>query len=268
MEAKGEQRMFGKREQDIFARLELDYPAVAIKFCRNEPLGYERAEEQEPLCWFLTKAQKEEKAFYISVENESCMGKIVLGMQDRHSPVGAAHTCGQMGKELGAFRTAAANARLYYEAPLLDFGNVNYVVFCPVSKCMFNPDLVVCVADTKKAQILLRASSYISGDVWESKCSFVMSCSWTYVYPYLSGKVNHLFTGMHLGLAKMGVYPPGLHILTIPYQKLPEMTEALEEMEWDFAFLRNDEHTEERNARIDEFARKSGADIHYPVPVE
>lgn len=260
--------MFGQRERDIFEKLDLDYPAVAVKFCRNKPEGYDQAEEQGPLCGFLVKAQKEEKPFYISVENEGCMGKIVLGMQDRHSAIGAAHTCGQMGKKLGAFRTAAANARLYYEAPLLDFGNVNFVVFSPISKCTFNPDLIICVADTPKTQILLRASSYISGDVWESRCSFVMSCSWTYVYPYLSGKVNHLFTGMHLGLAKLGVYPPGLHILTIPYQKIPEMMEALEDMEWDFAFLKNDEYTEERNAGIDEFARLTGEDYNYPIPVE
>jgi hypothetical protein len=71
----------------------------------------------------------------------------------------------------------------------------------------------------------------MSGDLWESKCSYVMSCAWTYVYPYISGKVNHLFTGMHLGLQIRQSYPPGLHIITIPYQKLDEVVAALNEME-------------------------------------
>lgn len=260
--------MFGKKQQELFEKLELDFPAVAVKFCRNRPLGFEQEEEKKPLCAFLAMAQKENRAFYISIENEDCMGKVVLGMESLESPTGSIHLCGNMGKELGAFRTAAANARLYYEAPMMKRSAVNFVVFCPVSKCEFNPDLVICVADTEKAQILLRASSYISGDVWESKCSFVMSCAWTYVYPYLSGKINHLFTGMHLGLKKLGVYPAGLHIITIPYQKLSEVCEALEEMQWDLEFARNDEGTAERDARMDAFMKNAGGDINYPVPVE
>ena len=261
--------MFGEKEKKLFEKLELDYPAVAVKFCRNKPLGYEQADSQKPLCAYLAEAQKENKAFYITMENEGCMGKVVLGMESlENSPSGSLHLSGLMGKNLGAFQTPAANARLYYDAPMFKHGAVNFVVFCPVSLCEFNPDLIVCVADTEKAQILLRASSYISGDTWESKCSFVMSCSWTYVYPYLSGKVNHLFTGMHLGLKKLGVYPAGLHIITIPYQKMPEMMQALSEMEWDLAFTRKDEYSEERDAKMDEFAKNAGNDINYPVAVE
>ena len=259
--------MFGKREQEIFKNLQLDYPAVAVRFCRNRPKGYEQAEGKGPLCGYLAKAQKEEKAFYIAVENESCMGKVVLGMESLRGDTGSIHLCGEMGKNLGAFRTPAANARLYYDAPMLKEGAANFILFCPVSICTFYPDLVICVADTEKSQILLRAGSYISGDTWESKCSFVMSCSWTYVYPYLSGKINHLFTGMHLGLKKLGVYPAGLHIITIPYQKLGEVIEALEEMEWDMAFLRDDEGSAERDAKMDAFAKNAGADINYPIEV-
>ena len=61
--------MFGERERKIFEKLELDYPAVAVKFCRNKPLGFEQAEGQGPLCGYLAQAQKEGKAFYITVEN-------------------------------------------------------------------------------------------------------------------------------------------------------------------------------------------------------
>lgn len=260
--------MFGEKERGLFAKLELNYPAVAIKFCRNRPLGFEQADEKKPLCAYLAKAQNEKKAFYITVENEGCMGKVVLGMESLESPIGSFHLCGNAGQKLGAFRTAAGNARLYYEAPMMKQSAVNFVIFCPVSLCEFNPDLIICVADTKKAQILLRASSYISGDVWESKCSYVMSCAWTYVYPYLSGKVNHLFTGMHLGLAKLGVYPPGLHIITIPYQKVPEIMEALGEMEWDLAFLREDEESAARDAEMDAFMKNAGEDINFPVEVK
>ena len=260
--------MFGEKERDLFKKLELNYPAVAVKFCRNRPLGYEQAEGEKPLCTYLIQAQKEEKAFYITVDNESCMGKVVLGMESLESPMGSVHLSGLVGKNFGAYRTPAANARLYYEAPMLKLGAVNFVLFCPVSLCEFNPDLIVCVADAEKTEILLRASSYISGDLWESKCSYVMSCAWTYIYPYLSGKVNHLFTGMHLGLRKFGDYPAGLHIITIPYQKLPEMTEALSEMEWELPLFRTGDGEEGAEKKMDEFVRNAGADINYPLEVD
>ena len=260
--------MFGEKERKLFKKLELDYPAVAIKFCRNRPLGFEQTDGQKPLCTYLIQAQKEEKAFYITVENESCMGKVVLGMESLESPMGSVHLSGFVGKNFGAYRTPAANARLYYEAPMLKMGAVNHVLFCPVSLCEFNPDLIICVADAEKTEILLRASSYISGDLWESKCSYVMSCAWTYIYPYLSGKVNHLFTGMHLGLRKFGDYPAGLHIITIPYQKLPEMTEALSEMEWELPLFRTDAGEESAEKKMDEFVRNAGADINFPLDVD
>ena len=259
--------MFGEKERNIFAKLEPDYPSVAIKFCRNRPSGYEKTDGTKPFCTYLLQAQKEEKAFYITMENDSCMGKVALGMESLDSPMGSVHLSGLVGQKFGAYRTEGANARLYYEAPMLKPGAVNYVLFCPVSICEFNPDLIICVADADKTQILLRASSYISGDLWESKCSYVLSCAWTYVYPYLSGKVNHLFTGMHLGLKKFGDYPSGLHIITIPYQKLPEMTEALMEMEWELPVFKSSAGSEGPEIKMDEFVKQAGADIEFPVEV-
>ena len=259
--------MFDARKQEIFAKLELPYPAVAVKFCRNRPAGFEQAEGKEFLCCFLKKAQTEGHPFYISMDNEDCMGKVVLGMMGLDSPHGSNHGAGYMGVELGAFRTPGANARLYYDAPMIKRGIVNFVLFCPVSQCRFDPDLVICVADTPTAQLILRASSYRSGDIWESKSSFVMSCAWSYVYPYISGKVNHLFTGMHLGMQMKGVYPPGLHILSIPYQKLDEVVDCLYEMEWVLPKFRKDPESVRLCPERDEYVAKLRDDINFPTEI-
>ncbi len=251
--------MFGEREREIFARLKMPYEAVAVRFCRNRPEGYAQAEGKDKLCVFLRRAQDGADPFFITVDNEDCMGKVVLGMTDLETN----HASGQVGCAMGMFRTPAANARLYYQAPMFRRGTVNYVLFAPVSKCAFQPDLVVCVADTDSGQLLLRASSYRSGDLWESKCACVMSCAWTYVYPYLSGKINHLFTGMHMGLRLEGLYPPGLHILAIPYQKLDEVMDSLEEMDWNPVGMVKDEHS---GAVMEEMDRLR-EDIRRPFPV-
>ena len=86
----------------------------------------------------------------------------------------------------------------------------------------------------------MRATSYISGDLWESRSSCVVSCAWTFAYPYLSGKVNTCITGMHHGMRRRKTYPKGLHIISIPYQKLDEVVQALGEMDWELLAMRED----------------------------
>ena len=61
-----------------------------------------------------------------------------------------------------------------------------------------------------------------------------------YAYPYISGKVNYCITGMHHGMKRRKVYPPGLHIIAIPYQKLLEVVTALAEMDWELIAMKED----------------------------
>ncbi len=252
--------MLSKEAKKAFADLQLPYCAVAVKFCRNRPENYQQAEGTDVFCSFVKKAQDENRAFFTTMDNDKCMGKVVLGMTDLETN----HGSGQVGYEMGVFRTPAANARLYHEATMLKRGVCNFVVFCPVALCDFDPDLVICIASTEKAQLLLRATSYISGDLWESKCSYVMSCAWTYAYPYVSGKVNHLFTGMHLGLQIRKSYPQGLHVITIPYQKLDEVVTALTEMEHTPLELLTDAESKAKSLELHTRLDKLAADKNLP----
>jgi uncharacterized protein (DUF169 family) len=252
--------MLSEQAKKVFSELALPYSAVAIKFCRNRPEGYVQAEGVDVFCSFLKKVQDENKPFYTTVENDKCMGRVVLGMIDLETN----HGSGQVGYEMEVFRSPAANARLYHEAPMLKRGVCNFVVFCPVALCEFYPDLVICVANTQQAQLLLRATSYISGDLWESKSSYVMSCAWTYAYPYITGKVNHLFTGMHFGLQIQQTYPSGLHIVTIPFTKLDEVITALCEMKHVPMEIRKDRESQIKTQEIHKRLDKLTADINLP----
>ena len=91
-----------------------------------------------------------------------------------------------------------------------------------------------------------------------------MSCAWTYAYPYVSGKVNHLFTGMHLGLQIQQAYPPGLHVITIPYQKLDEVITALTEMEHVPLMLRTDAESKAKTLELQTRLDKLAADKNLP----
>ena len=123
--------MLSQQQKEMFAKLNMPYEAVAVKFLRNRPAGYEPAEGKGMFCAFLKRAQEEHRAFYITVDNEDCMGKVVMGMKELETN----HGSGQVGCEMGMFRTPAANARLYYEAPTMKRGTVNSVP----SPCVSSP---------------------------------------------------------------------------------------------------------------------------------
>ena len=224
-----------ERAKELFAALEMEYPPVAVKFHYALPERSPRTDERLSFCQFLKKAQGGVR-FYITAEDDDCSGKMTLGM----APKEPFEVSGIVGAGFEVFRSPAANIRLHNSYPVVNPGTIRYVEFCPVAQCDFWPDLVVCVADVRQAEILMRASSYISGDLWESRSSSVVSCAWTYAYPYLSGKVNFCITGMHHGQRRRNIYPPGLQIITIPYQKLDEVITALDEMPWVTIAMRED----------------------------
>lgn len=95
----------------------------------------------------------------------------------------------------------------------------------------------------------MRATSYISGDLWESKSSCVLSCAWMYAYPYIEGKVNFCITGMHHGVKRRKLYPKGRHMISIPYQKLDEVVLALSEMDWELIAMKEDEESKQELQR-------------------
>ena len=215
------------------------YVPVAVKFYAVKPenfgLKYKHTDKRMSLCQFVSYAQKTHSSFYIDKTNEDCMGRTVLGMV-QEPPLGAS---GQAGFDFGVFRNQDANSRLYYNIPIAIRDTINYVIFSPIDQCEFNPDIV------------MRATSYISGDLWESKSSSVLSCAWTYMYTWLSGKVNHCQTGMHHGMGRRKVYPKGLHIVSVPYQKLDEVCLALRQMDWQLiSFRPNDKDQDELRRRM------------------
>ena len=229
--------MLSERAKTIFEKLNLDMPAVAIQYLPTKPDDTEASDLKLAFCQYVIKAQEAERKFFISKENDACMGKMTLGMIPKQ-PVTAS---GQAGVDFGIYKTRSACMKLYQKLPVLVPGAVNYVVFAPLSICDFNPNLIVIFADDIKAEIIMRATSYISGDLWESISSPVISCSWMYAYPIISGKVNHITTGFYHGLRRRKIIRSGLRMISIPFNKIDEVVSSLYEMDWVTIAFREDE---------------------------
>jgi len=106
------------------------------------------------------------------------------------------------------------------------------VAFSPLDKLSFDPDLVIILANTDQTEILLRAMSYRTGEMWESKFTAAIGCAWTYVYPYLTGKLNYNVTGLGHGMRRRKLFPEGRQIISIPFDLLPSILQTLQEMPW------------------------------------
>lgn len=212
----------------VFDKLNLERKPVGVKFSYLKPEGFEKLNKKMRLCEFLGEAQRSNQPFYIDKENEDCYGKKVLGMES-FPPFAES---GQIGPALKIFQAPRANARLYYYIPTLRPGTVNYVIFSTIDKMTFDPDLLIVTANVSQAEIILRAMSYSTGELWVSKHSFVLGCAWLYAYPYITGKVNYLVSGLTFGSRVIKEPPEGYIIISIPYDWIPIIVRNLQEMPW------------------------------------
>lgn len=255
--------MLSDKAKEIFKELGMAYPAVAIKYHAVRPKNVPALEGVKlAFCEYLKRAQTNRETFYFSKENDACYGKMILGM----IPAPPVTASGQAGYDFEIYRSPIANQQIYQKLPVLVPGTVNYVQFAQISICDFDPDLIVCVADMPQSDILMRATSYISGDPWESKSTPVMSCAWMYAYPIISGKVNHITTGYYHGLKRRKAYPAGLRMISIPFQKIDEVVSALQQMQWTpIAFREDEESKAELKRRMDhwqEMADEMNCTVH------
>ena len=254
--------MLNEKYKEMLERLKMPYPAVAIRYHVTRPEGVRHYEgEKLAFCQYVSIAQKSDETFYIEASDDACYGKVPLGMEDK-PPVTAS---GQAGFDFDLYKTPAGCRKLYQEMPVIQPGTVRYVQFARTSISDFDPDLILCVCDMASADILLRATTYLTGDFWESKSTPVMSCAWMYAYPVISGKVNHITTGFYHGLKRRGTYPAGLVMVSIPFQRITEVCTALGEMEWTpIAFRKDEESKRELRRRMDhwqEMAAETGSSV-------
>ena len=212
----------------VYSKFNFEKPPVAVKFLPTRPEGIEQLDKAISFCEMLKEAQQRETPFYFAKENETCLGKAVLGMEDLPTFAEA----GEIGVKLEIFQEPRANSSLYQYLPKLPRGIVNYVAYSTLDKLTFEPDLLILVATPTQAEIVLRAMSYSTGEIWESKTTGVLGCAWIFVYPYQSGKINYMPTGMTFCAKALQRFPEGWILISIPWDWIPIITQNLKEMKW------------------------------------
>ena len=218
-----------KYDFTILSELKLEYPPVGVRFSPLPPDNLPRLNDKLTLCEMLVTAQKG-KLFYADKENHTCeAGLYVLGQGRINKPF----LDGRYGAGLKIYSSTRASSRLYQHIPVLEPGIVDYLAFSSLEQADFEPDLIIMVADTDQTEIILRALSYNTGEVWTSRYTPAIGCAWIYVYPYKTGKLNYSITGLGHGMKRRKLYPQGKQIVSIPSDLFPLILSALNEMEWE-----------------------------------
>jgi uncharacterized protein (DUF169 family) len=221
--------IFTEKELAVLGRFDFAVQPVGVKFLAKQPALVEGLDENLAFCEMLKKAQ-EGKTFFAKAENHSCeAGRYVLGQGEAPEP----YISGEFGAGLKIFEEPRSASRLYHYLPRIGKGVVNYVAFSPLNKLPFDPDVLIILSRTSQTEILLRAMSYRTGEMWSSKFSPAIGCAWIFVYPYLTGELNYAITGLGHGMKRRKLFPEGQQLVSIPFDLMPSMLQTLQDMPWD-----------------------------------
>jgi len=217
------------RDFSVLDKFGFERKPVGVMFSITRPEGIKRLEKELNFCEMLKEAQ-EGNAFYVAPEDWVCVGieQMILGMKDAEPLL----VSGMLGGEEGLFKGANACRAMYDYLPRMQKGSVKYVAFAPVDKLTFDPDLLVMTADVNQAPTILRSINYSTGQPFVSKTTPVVACAWIYIYPIVSGELNYIVTGVGLGMQALNIFPPGLFLISVPFQRIPTMLENLEEISY------------------------------------
>ena len=213
----------------IFNRFQFKVSPVGIKLLPTAPDHVAPISQKMALCEMIKLAQSGESFYAVAADHTCEAGTYVLGQtgikKEFHN--------GRFGAGLKLFDSPRSATRIYHYIPHIDRGIADYIVFAPLKKMTFEPDVLLCLSETPQTEILLRALSYSTGEMWSSKYSSAIGCSWLIAYPYLTGHLNYSITGMGHGMKRRGLFPEGRQIVAIPFDKLSTIAENLKQMEWD-----------------------------------
>ena len=211
----------------LFNKLDFEYKPVGVKFTLKKPADIDPLNKELAICEMFREAQTSEP-FYATKATTQC-GEHVVGYEE----FPALMYSGQLGPHFSMFKNALANRKVYDYIRVLPKDSVKYVIHASYDRMTFDPDLMIFTANTRQAEILMRASSFASGDMWSMKGSTCLACSWLYSYPYMAGKINFSISGLGFSMKARNVLPEGLILISVPANQLPILIDNLNEMEWE-----------------------------------
>ena len=214
-------------DYSIFDKFNFERKSIGVKYSLIKPEGIPRIDKPMAICEMFGAAQ-EMDPFYAIPEDIMC-GVQVLGL-DEYPPK---MYSGQLGPMFSMFKTPGANRRIYDYVPHLAKDSVYYFTHATYDKMNYDPDLMIFTTSVAQAEIILRASSFSDGKMWNFKGTTCLACAWIYAHPYLTGQLNFTVSGLGYSMKARNALPEGLMVITVPFDQIAILLDNLREMEWD-----------------------------------
>ncbi|HMK53564.1 MAG TPA: DUF169 domain-containing protein [Methanobacteriaceae archaeon] len=171
--------------------LKLNREPVAIKWSFKEPKKIPREDEKSRFCRKIEKAMHGE-IFYSNLEDELCMGGARYSGLGDESNYPASLRSGNFLVAAGVYKNIPAVQRSWQNNLCIPNDIFQSVIFAPLVKAEFEPDVVLIVGNARQGMEILHANAYDTGSHALGADSGPI-CSSMAAIPYLTGKVTYGF---------------------------------------------------------------------------
>ncbi|HVP24949.1 MAG TPA: DUF169 domain-containing protein [Methanomicrobiales archaeon] len=206
--------------------LSLSGSPVAVKLARSReevPAGIPEQKETVRHCQMVNMARKEGAIFYAPSAKHQCNGGAwALGLRE----ITPTLESGEHYFKLGKFESLPAGKRTMDRIPHLRTGETYAIIYAPLEKTPFDPDIVIIVTTPRNMLKLAQATLFRLGGRISSEMAGIQSvCSDATAQPYLSGKA--CFSLGCDGSRKFSGITDDEMVMGFPVEMLPEISEAI-----------------------------------------
>jgi uncharacterized protein (DUF169 family) len=221
--------------EKLKAILKLKREPVALKWVSREPQNIPKEEGKSRFCTKLDKAMNGE-IFYSTEDEEECMGGLrYTGMKDP-SQFPKNMQSGSFLVPAGVYKSIPAVQRSWKNNLAVNPGIFTAIIFAPLSRAEFEPDVIFIVGNAQQGMELLHANAYDSGTHGLGADSGPI-CSSMAAVPYLTGKVTYGFGD--IGSRNNMDLEADEIMVSIPSTDLERVIRNLEEMKTKTFFKKN-----------------------------
>jgi len=217
---------FNRLGNNLNQLLKLENEPVAIKWSVNEPENIKKEEGKSRFCMKLEKAMKGEM-FYATLEEEECMGGARYSGLKSMSEYPANVQSGAFMIPRGLYKDIPAVQRSRKNETYIEPGIFSAIIFAPLNKAEFEPDIVFIVCNAKQGMEVLHANAYDSGSRGLGADAAPI-CSSMAAAPYMTGKVTYGFGDVG-ARQNMGI-DSGEIMVSIPVSDLSRIVSNLSQM--------------------------------------
>ncbi|HWQ49555.1 MAG TPA: DUF169 domain-containing protein [Methanosarcina sp.] len=178
--------------QKMIEYLELKTSPVAVKLISKKgeiPSGIKKVDEVMTHCQFVDRVRTTGEEFYTLAEDQMCkIGSGALGFNEIPPEVLSGES---YYKGFKLFSAQGSASRTVKKIPVLPPNSTDAIIYSPLEKTSFVPDVIVVICNPKKAMLLTQAYVYKTGSRLETSFVGMQSlCSEGVVQTYKEGKVG------------------------------------------------------------------------------